>query len=134
MKNIQDNRMHHVEINPDINIQMIFIKVLRKYRGEQKVSLIKDGVCVWVELGISMRRMKLDSCLSPVAKHVEQMDLEFKYKLKITGLLEENKEKVLEWASNSFWTNIQMTKKKMSRGSFAMAEETVCRIEETHWK
>lgn len=91
-------------------------------------------VCGGVELGVSMRRMKLDSCLSPVAKHVEQMDLEFKYKPKITGLLEENKEKVLEWASNSFWTNIQMTKKKMSRGSFAVAEETVCRIEETHWK
>lgn len=111
------------------------------HKGAEKIQRRRESFfnkkwCVWggVELGISMRRMKLDSCLSPVAKHVEQMDLEFKYEPKITGLLEENKEKVLEWASNSFWTNIQMTKKKMSRGSFAVAEETVCRMEETHWK
>lgn len=49
------------------------------------------------------------------------------------GLLEENKEKMLEWASNFFWTSIQMTK-KISQDCFAVVEEAVCRIEETHWK
>lgn len=67
--------MHHVEINSDIHSQMIFIKVLRGYRGEGTVSLIKNWcVCGGVELGVSMRRMKLDSCLSPVADNVKQMD------------------------------------------------------------
>lgn len=49
------------------------------------------------------------------------------------GLLEENKEEMLEWASNCFWTSIQMTK-KISQDCFAVVEEAVCRIEETHWK
>lgn len=67
--------MHHVEINSDICSQTIFIKILRAYRGEGPVSLIKNGVCAWggVKLGVSIKRMKLDSCLSPVALHIEQM-------------------------------------------------------------
>lgn len=66
--------MHHVETNSDICSQTIFIKILREYRGEGPVSLIKNGVCAWgVKLGVSMRRMKLDSCLSPVPLHIEQM-------------------------------------------------------------
>lgn len=60
--------MHHVEINSDIHSQMIFIKVLRGYRGEGTVSLIKNW-CVCVGGGIrcfyeknETRFLSLTSC------------------------------------------------------------------------